>query len=547
MNIDFQQLPPSLQVIIRDIRQYREEMTSQLARRIVTQAQVDFKQLEPWQDYDHPVNDSYGRKLVYKEDYFELMVMSWIEGDVSAIHDHGYTQWGAVQVFGEAEHTIFSLQNNNLSITSCQKIDFGTIVSVDGDLIHQMGNRSKRNFLTLHVYGLSEPYLLSKSVTNNARIFNVTEGIIERTDAGVFYDLPSTQIKTIEPAPKTDYVLWLRNSTEYIQRIQKINRHRNQIEKKIIAELFHVKHWQFLLQELEPCVDRNGKVINSQYFQLIRQEMIKAFHIQSNLQKLKSQYQEHFAGNYAEIYDEICGKRHLERFVSKYFQLFSERYNFNFSNAKILSLGCGTAIAEEYLIGKYSLNRANILGIDKSKSMIRLASKRIKTITKDILDFEFESADNGAWNLALATVNVFQYLPQFRIEEYLEKTARSLQNQGYLIADFAISDRLNNYQNHREIVTSKQIVSLQQPLLINKNGYFYRINETVNVKLNDEKLTFTYQKEPAYYLSSFKQLKKIFEKIFGHFEIFDAATLKPLKSGDEDYLGDRCLVIARKD
>ncbi|HRF39780.1 MAG TPA: hypothetical protein PK198_13400, partial [Saprospiraceae bacterium] len=62
-------------------------------RRLVLEAQVKQEDLLPWADFEHPVADSYGRKLAYKEDHFEIMVMSWLPGDFSSLHDHGFTQY----------------------------------------------------------------------------------------------------------------------------------------------------------------------------------------------------------------------------------------------------------------------------------------------------------------------------------------------------------------------------------------------------------------------------------------------------------------------
>jgi predicted metal-dependent enzyme (double-stranded beta helix superfamily)/SAM-dependent methyltransferase len=543
MELKLKQLPLSLEKIVRDIKQHEKTITSQLAQKIIANAEVELEQIEKWQDYDHPLANSYGRKLVYKEDFFEIMVMSWVEGDISAIHDHGYTTWGAVQIFGEAEHATFKLKNNFLTMLSCQKVKPGTIIPVSHNLIHQMGNSTEKRFLSLHVYGCSKCLSL-KSVTAEARIFNATDGVIQRTDGGVFYGLPQTQINAVEPGLKTDYVSWLRNTTEYIRRIQKVNQQKNQQldknEKKLVAKLFDAKHWLPLRQELIQKIDQEGNIINPQYFQLIRGEMLKAFFIQSDLQKLESQKPEAYTNSYAKIYDELYGRKHLERFVSKYFQFFSKHYNFDFSGAKILSLGCGTGIVEEYLIKKYNLNPANILGVDKSKAMIQIASKRIKAITKDILQFE---ATDNIWNLALATINVFQYLPQSKIEESLGRTVQNLQNGGYLIADFVLGEHFPRYP---KIVTSKQVISLQQPSFIEENGYLVQQNEIVNVRLEKQKLIYTHQKEPAYFLNSLGQIKSMFENFFGYFEIFDAATLEPLKYQAETCLPNRCLVIAQK-
>ena len=45
-------------------------------------AEVAVEDLRPWANFDHPAGDSYGRKLVAQGENFELMVMSWLPGDL---------------------------------------------------------------------------------------------------------------------------------------------------------------------------------------------------------------------------------------------------------------------------------------------------------------------------------------------------------------------------------------------------------------------------------------------------------------------------------
>ena len=99
-------LPDSLRFIIEKLEERKEWKPAEV-RRVVLEAGVKQEDLLPWADYGHPASDSYGRRLIYQEGNFEMMAMSWAPGDFSAIHDHGHTQWGAVQVFGPAEHATF--------------------------------------------------------------------------------------------------------------------------------------------------------------------------------------------------------------------------------------------------------------------------------------------------------------------------------------------------------------------------------------------------------------------------------------------------------
>jgi hypothetical protein len=79
--------------------------------------------------------------------------MSWKSGDFTAIHNHGYTEWGCVYFFGEATHRLYSVTNAELKILQKDNFHKGQIASVCGDLTHIMGNSSSENFTTLHIYG----------------------------------------------------------------------------------------------------------------------------------------------------------------------------------------------------------------------------------------------------------------------------------------------------------------------------------------------------------------------------------------------------------
>lgn len=179
-----------LQTLIRTL-QLSRYFTSAQVKETLLQINISSEELMPWADFDHPVADSYGRKLVYNGGHFEIMVMSWVPGDFSAIHDHGFTQWGAVQCFGAAEHYIYQFAKGTLRTVEAAHYTPGMIRSVDHNLIHQMGNAGSEPFLSLHVYGCGHP---RTAITGNARIFDLLEGSVQYTDGGVFFCLPEAQI-----------------------------------------------------------------------------------------------------------------------------------------------------------------------------------------------------------------------------------------------------------------------------------------------------------------------------------------------------------------
>ncbi len=169
---------------------------------VIKAAAVQKEDLEPWADFKHPIKDSYGRKMVYKAPNFEIMVMSWLPGDMSAIHNHGYTTWGAVQVFGENEHATFREESGRLKTLTRSNFEYGEIVGVGHHLIHQMGNLTNENVLTLHIYGVENAI---ENVTGDANLYDPSNGTIQIINGGVFFDLPNSQIEDVIEGPKGDY------------------------------------------------------------------------------------------------------------------------------------------------------------------------------------------------------------------------------------------------------------------------------------------------------------------------------------------------------
>ncbi len=190
INFSESNLPQSIEYLIASLLS-SENLTPELVRQLIVDANIQEDDLLLWETFNHPVTHGYGRKLVFDGGYFEIMVMSWRPGDFSAIHDHGFTQWGAVQSFGRARHISYELKENILKTQHQMWFEPHQVVTVNHDLIHQMGNQTDEYFLSLHVYGCNDRY---GGITSDARIFDLWEGSIQSTNGGVFFCLPETEI-----------------------------------------------------------------------------------------------------------------------------------------------------------------------------------------------------------------------------------------------------------------------------------------------------------------------------------------------------------------
>ena len=242
--VSTQNLPDSLQHLIFLLSQ-NKNLTTRQVHQSVQQAQIQHRDLMPWATFDHPVTHSYGRKLVYDGGYFEIMVMSWVPGDFSAIHDHGAAQWGAVQCFGSAEHYVYELDGNMLRTRAARHYTPGSVKAVDRDLIHQMGNPGKSPFLSLHIYGCENP---CGSVTSNARIFELLEESIQYTDGGVFFCLPEETITKRNYGFRGDRETTLRHHQQMRDRIYQILSTPGQASIRLRSKLDQLKEQIALLQ-----------------------------------------------------------------------------------------------------------------------------------------------------------------------------------------------------------------------------------------------------------------------------------------------------------
>ena len=244
--------PTRVQRLVEAVKA-EERLTPSSCKKLLAASEITSEDLQAWADFEHPESDSYGRQMVHDGGYFELMVMSWVDGDMAAIHDHGYTQWGAVKVFGHTEHAIFRVTDGVLTTAERRGFEPGSVVAVNHELIHQMGNVGQAPYLTLHLYGC---YERDTCVTGDARLYELDEKAIQITSGGVFYSLPENAVERRLPAPAADFPTTLRFKVELLKRLLRqngslANGHLNSPrEARIARELTSVETWERARLEL---------------------------------------------------------------------------------------------------------------------------------------------------------------------------------------------------------------------------------------------------------------------------------------------------------
>ena len=141
-----------LKSLILDIKN-QSRMDNSILIDIVQANKLASKDIAPFMTFDHENTQSYGRKLIYDNGNFKILLMSWIPGDCTAIHDHGNLEWGCEHFFNEATHRTYKIENGELKIAEKDNSQTDQIASVSGDLIHLLCNLDTEKIATLHIYG----------------------------------------------------------------------------------------------------------------------------------------------------------------------------------------------------------------------------------------------------------------------------------------------------------------------------------------------------------------------------------------------------------
>jgi len=160
-------LPASIQKIVTQLSK-AQNVDNELVAEIISTIKLTEEELSAYIYFQHPKNESYGRRLIVDKGNFKILLMSWAVGDFTAIHNHGYTEWGGVYFFGEATHRLYETTDNELIITQKDNFHKGQFVPVCGNLTHLMGNSGTENFTTLHIYGSN---IRQKDISENAKVY----------------------------------------------------------------------------------------------------------------------------------------------------------------------------------------------------------------------------------------------------------------------------------------------------------------------------------------------------------------------------------------
>jgi len=529
-------LPPSLARIAQQLEQTRSLRPADM-RRLVLESEVRESDLRPWADYGHPAADGYGRRLIYQGTHFEIMAMSWNPGDFSAIHDHGHTQWGCVQVFGPAEHATFRMDKQEITTLARWQMQTGEAIGVHHDLLHQMGNATDSPFLSLHVYGEPEGV---PNVTGDARVLDLVANRIQYVDGGVFYHLPEASISKTSPAPPADFPTRLRHITEVIRRLMARKADGDHTVHSDLKEhqelLVSADQHSTLLDFLRKHTDEEGHKTHNASWNVLNWELREAAKIQQDQSHRSDQFQD-----YAGLYDAVIGRPCLDQFMAKYLRYFADEYR-SWSEADILSLGVGTGLTESFIIRELGADPDRFLGIDTSTAMVEEARKRIRAEEGDITTL---SPEDGTWDIAYSGLNVFHYVPFEYLEIAIARTASVLRPGGYFVGDFITPDHIRWYPN---VILSEdqRTISLRTPKLVEDEGRLFQDSSIVNIRFMEGKMYVHDAGIHRRFLPPMHRIRTYFEAHFSEVILLDAYSLEVLPEWADSCPSTRYVVIARK-
>lgn len=178
-------LPPSLGKLVERIEE-KQKMDSDTLILYLSDIQFDRKELEPYQDFEHDPSLSYARSKLYEGRNFVIYLMSWTDGDFTAIHSHGVTEWGAVCFLSDIRHRLYEAEERQIRLIEKSVVPKGTIVPVNGDLVHAMGNETGAPSMSLHIYGSNKEL---QNSNDGSRVYEIEKKLIRTTHGEAFLDL----------------------------------------------------------------------------------------------------------------------------------------------------------------------------------------------------------------------------------------------------------------------------------------------------------------------------------------------------------------------
>jgi cysteine dioxygenase len=104
-------------------------------------------------DYRKFQEKCYKRNTVLLNEHMELVVICWLPGQMSAIHDHGRSNCLYVVCEGSMQEELFRLGPDGKPVAERKRrFSRGDVTLAGGKDVHRISNPTDRELVTVHVY-----------------------------------------------------------------------------------------------------------------------------------------------------------------------------------------------------------------------------------------------------------------------------------------------------------------------------------------------------------------------------------------------------------
>jgi cysteine dioxygenase len=142
----------------------KRPFTPEEMRAFAASVDLDAVDLSPYRRFQ---TKCYARNTVVLNEHFELVVICWLPGQMSTIHDHGDSYCLYLVVEGEmTEEQYRAVPGGDPVRTGERRFERGGITIAEGSEVHRIRNAGSDRLVTIHIY--SPP--LSERVTHYTRL-----------------------------------------------------------------------------------------------------------------------------------------------------------------------------------------------------------------------------------------------------------------------------------------------------------------------------------------------------------------------------------------
>jgi len=175
----------NLSAALEELTRKAKEMRLPDLRRFISDLKPEKREIEPYIQF---TDDRYARNLVYKTHDFECLVLCWLPGQRSPIHDHGNSICTVYTVDGTlCADNYRKTAGGHIRADYSEDFRPGSVLSIQTTEIHQVSNlQDSQNLISLHfylgplensfLYSVQEP-IYEPYQRTYTRVFTLADGI----------------------------------------------------------------------------------------------------------------------------------------------------------------------------------------------------------------------------------------------------------------------------------------------------------------------------------------------------------------------------------